>query len=82
MSDRRCQATKDGIVCGHPKTDHYEYILNGEPQGCCLRCDPMKDMRGELCIGIVAGSAFDKQNRFADHDFADPDDLGLRRIAT
>lgn len=27
--------------CGHPRSSHYDYILNGRDQQRCSRCDPM-----------------------------------------
>lgn len=57
------------LTCGHEKQDHYEYILNGNPQTRCKSCDPHTGKRMPTCYAMQSGSEEDRLYHFADHDF-------------
>lgn len=62
----------DLCVCGHPRSDHYNYILNGEPQVRCKSCDPLTSVRssGDVeLIGFEEGTYARAMYFAADHDF-------------
>lgn len=56
------------LKCGHERGQHYEYILNGNPQTRCKTCDPDKN-RGGGDFVMESGSEFERLYHFADHDF-------------
>lgn len=56
--------------CGHPKSDHYEYILNGHPQIRCKKCDPHSNRSNmPTHYAMTSGSAESDMYLAADHDF-------------
>lgn len=57
-------------VCGHDRSEHYEYILNGRPQTRCKACDPHKHRGSGSDIRVmVKGTAESDMYFYADHDF-------------
>lgn len=55
--------------CGHPRSAHYTYILNGAAQMRCRLCDPHRNRRGGGEYEMVSGSAEADMYLLADHDF-------------
>lgn len=57
------------LTCGHQQSDHYEYVLNGNPQTRCKTCDPHTGKRIGVNHEMQAGSEECRMYQFADHDF-------------
>lgn len=57
------------LTCGHAKSDHYTYVLNGHDQQRCKKCDPHTGKRIGAVHAMQAGSEEDRMYHFADHDF-------------
>lgn len=69
LYNRLVTPTADWCQCGHRKEDHYEYILNGEPQTRCKGCDPFKERDGGN-YAMDHGSWFSAMYHAADHMFS------------
>lgn len=55
-------------TCGHPRSDHYQYILNGHDQTRCKSCDPMSGIPGGN-YAMDHDSYVAAMYRAADHGF-------------
>lgn len=53
-------------VCGHARSEHYEYFRNDRPTPMCRLCDPMYRMgSGNFLVGPEYGEAVER----AEHPF-------------
>lgn len=56
--------------CGHPRADHYEYIVfDGHDQTRCRSCDPHTGKRQPGNYAMAADSYESAMYHAADHDF-------------
>lgn len=57
------------LTCGHRRSAHYEYCLNGFPQTRCRECDPHTGKRIGVHHAMVEGSEEHRAYHFSDHNF-------------
>lgn len=55
-------------VCGHPRSAHYTYILNGLPQERCKACDPFAQ-NSDTLVAMETDSYVAAMYYAADHTF-------------
>lgn len=53
--------------CGHPRSEHYTYLLNNKPVMRCRACDPVAYRRGDYARTHEEAL----RSAVADHEFAE-----------